>query len=426
MRFYTQGTESVMALVNLALLTGNMGKPGAGINPLRGQNNVQGAAQMGCDPAILTGSVAIDERRGLFEKVWGAVLPHDRGLDLMAMIDAAAAGRLKALWIIGYDILPTLANVPATRAALAKLDLVIVQDLFMTETAKAFGHVFLPAASAFEKDGTFMNAERRVQRVRATVPPPGEALADWRIVCAMAERMGHGAAFAFTSPEEIWNEVRAVWPEARGITYERLDGGGLQWPCRDEADPETEILHKQAFARAATAPLARIDYVPTPERESVDYPFLLSTGRSLYQFNAGSMTLRTENLRLRPTDVLEMSPADTRPGLADWRPGARPKPSWRGHSAGRGNRSRGGGMPVRDLPRSRRRLESPDRPASRSRGPHTGVQGHGRRRLPRWCSDIAALIAGASDPVSSDPRHRDGLSRGGPGNGPSLRCSRCS
>ena len=307
---HTQGTEGVMALVNLALLTGNFGKPGSGINPLRGQNNVQGAAHMGCDPAILTGSVAIDERRALFESVWKATIPHQRGLNLMGMIDAAATGRIKALWVVGYDIWPTLANSHETRRALEKLDFILVQDLFITETARAFGHMILPAASVFEKDGTFMNAERRIQRVRKAVEAPGDARSDWRIACALAQRMGHGEAFAFDSAEAIWNEVRTVWPEAGGISYPRIEAGGLQWPCRDENAPGTEILHVTDFARSHTAPLKRIDYTPTPERINAEFPFLLSTGRTLYQFNAGTMTMRTPNATLRPTDTLDISPAD--------------------------------------------------------------------------------------------------------------------
>jgi formate dehydrogenase major subunit len=315
---HVQGTEGVMALVNLALLTGNLGKPGSGINPLRGQNNVQGAAQMGCDPAILTGSVAIDERRLLFEGVWGVPLPRDRGLNLMTMIDEAAAGRLKALWITGYDILDTLPDRAAVRAALAKLDFVVVQDLFLNETARDVAHVVLPAASVFEHDGLFMNAERRIQRVRRAVPPPGEARADWEIVCDLAVRMGHSAAFNFGSAEAVWNEVRAVWPEAAGITYARLNQGGLQWPCRDETEPGQAILHRDGFARAKTAPLRRIDYVPTPERTDADYPFLLNTGRTLYHFNAGTMTRRTANLDLAATDRLDIAPADAaRLGFAD-------------------------------------------------------------------------------------------------------------
>ncbi|MBL6853056.1 MAG: formate dehydrogenase subunit alpha [Alphaproteobacteria bacterium] len=307
---HTQGTEGVMTLINLALLTGNLGKPGTGINPLRGQNNVQGAAQMGCDPSILTGSVALEEGRRLFEQTWGVPVPHRRGLNLLQMLDEALAGRLKALWIIGYDILATLPNMNVTRTALKNLEFIVVQDLFMTETARAAANVVLPAASTFEKDGTFMNAERRVQRVRKAVSPPGEAKTDWEIICALAARMGHEAKFRYSSAQDIWDEVRAVWPDVGGISYRRIEDGGLQWPCRSETDPGLEILHSTAFARATTASLARIAYVPSPESVSPEYPLLLTTGRTLYQFNAGTMTARTPTNRLRPTDVLDMSPND--------------------------------------------------------------------------------------------------------------------
>ncbi|QQS13047.1 MAG: formate dehydrogenase subunit alpha [Rhodospirillales bacterium] len=307
---HVQGTEGVMTLVNLALITGNIGRPGTGINPLRGQNNVQGAAHMGCDPSILTGSVAIPERRGLFERVWGTTLSDVHGLNLLAMVDAAAAGDLKALWVVGYDIYLTLANEPATRRALERLELVVVQDLFLTETADAFGHVFLPATSVFEKDGTFMNAERRVQRVRAALPPAGEARHDWRILADVAARLGRGDAFAFTSAEDIWNEIRQVWPEGAGIDYRRLDERGLQWPCRDAADPGTTILHAASFARGRTAALRRIDYAPTTETTDAAFPFMLTTGRDLYQFNAGTMTMRTRNVELRPSDTIDVAPVD--------------------------------------------------------------------------------------------------------------------
>ena len=307
---HTQGTEGVMALIDLALITGNIGKPGTGINPLRGQNNVQGAAHMGCDPASLTGSISLSERGALFESVWRAPLPQSAGKDLLAMIDAAEAGALKALWVIGYDILPTLANASATRRALRNLDLLIVQDLFITETAKKAGTVFLPAASVFEKDGTFMNGERRIQRIRQSVTPPGEARADWRIICDLAGRMGHGDRFRYESAEDIWNEIRAVWPEGAGISYARLDRAGLQWPCRSEDDPGTTILHATAFGKEPRARLRCIPYRPTPERTSDDFPFLLTTGRTLYQFNAGTMTMRTATAKLRATDTLDIAPAD--------------------------------------------------------------------------------------------------------------------
>jgi formate dehydrogenase major subunit len=311
---HTQGTEGVMALINLALLTGNLGKPGAGINPLRGQNNVQGAAQMGCDPGILTGAQDINTARERFETVWGAKLPHARGLSLMDMIDAASKGTLKALWAVGYDIYQTLPNANATAEALRNLDLLIVQDLFLNETAKAFGSVFLPAASAFERDGTFMNSDRRVQRVRKVVAPPGEARPDAWIVAELAKRMVAARHFAFPDAESVWNEVRAVWPASAGLSYPRVEGENLHWPCPAENHPGTPVLHENTFALGLRA----IPYIRSYETTSEEYPFLLTTGRSFYHFNAGTMTRRTPNTGLEQSDSLEISESDARRlGISD-------------------------------------------------------------------------------------------------------------
>jgi len=318
---HVQGTEGVMALVNLALLTGNLGKPGAGINPLRGQNNVQGAAHMGCDPGTLTGGVALNDARAAFERVWGVTLPTHPGLNLLQMMDAALDGKLKALWCIGYDILLTNANTAATRRALAQLELLVVQDLFMNETAREFAHVFLPVASSFEKDGTFMNAERRVQRVRSALARPGEARVDWEILCDTARRIGSGAQFEFKSAESIWDEVRAVWPQGAGMTYSRLDIAGLQWPCPDISHPGTTILHVDQFPIGPRAALRRIDYHASAEQVSDEFPLMLVTGRTLYQFNAGTMTGRTRTAELRPTDTLDIAAEDAqRFGLVDGEP----------------------------------------------------------------------------------------------------------
>lgn len=307
---HTQGTEGVMCLVNLALLTGNLGKPGAGINPLRGQNNVQGAAHMGCDPGILTGSVSLPDARLRFENVWHASVPQTHGLNLLEMMDAAEAGELKALWSIGYDIALTNANFTATERALHSLDFVIVQDMFMNETARRFGSVFLPATSSFEKDGTFMNAERRVQRVRRAIEPVGESKPDWKIICEVAAAMGKGQFFRYRSVEDIWNEIRVVWPVGYGITYKRLENGGLQWPCPEEDHPATEVMHVESFPVGKKAALRRVSYRPTEEKVVEEFPFLLMTGRTLHQFNAGTMTMRTTNSKLRPTDFLEIAPVD--------------------------------------------------------------------------------------------------------------------
>ncbi|WP_218135046.1 formate dehydrogenase subunit alpha [Parasphingopyxis algicola] len=309
---HVQGTEGVMGLCNLALITGNIGKPGAGVNPLRGQNNVQGTAHMGCDPGILAGAQRLKDARGAFEAAWGQKLPAKPGLHLMEMIDAAEAGTLKGLVVIGYDIAATLANEYAVARALARLDTVIVVDLFMTETARRFGHILLPAASAFEKDGTFMNAERRIQRVRTIVEPPGAARTDWQILCSLAARMGHAADFDYDSPEAIWDEIRALWSAAAGIDYARLDRQGLQWPCPDEDHPGTAILHEKVFGHGKKAALRPLHFRPSPEQTDTDYPLLLTTGRALHQFNIGTMTGRTRQRQLRPTDRLDISPSDAR------------------------------------------------------------------------------------------------------------------
>ncbi len=222
---HLQGTEGVMTIVNLALLTGNIGKSGSGVNPLRGQNNVQGSAHMGCDPGILTGSISVDAGRELFENIWQRPVPVAAGMNQLQMIDAARDGKLKALWTIGYDVLVSNANAHETEKAFANMNLVIIQDFFMNETAKRFGHVFLPATTSFEKDGTFMNGERRIQRIRKAVSPRGNSLSDLEIICDLARAMGFADDFAFESAEDVWNEIRAVWPDGYGITYERHGEG---------------------------------------------------------------------------------------------------------------------------------------------------------------------------------------------------------
>jgi formate dehydrogenase major subunit len=309
---HVQGTQGVMALIDLALLTGNLGKPGAGINPLRGQNNVQGAALMGCDPGTLTGSVRLVDARARFQAAWGVAPPRTPGLNLLGMIDAARSGRLKALYVIGYDIFASLAQSHETAAALSRLELIIVQDLFLNETARAFGHVFLPAVSSFEKDGTFMNSERRIQLLRRAIAPRGDALDDGEIVCRLAAALGHGAQFATSQANAVWNEIRRLWPAGAGVSYDRLATRGLQWPCVDEGDPGTMVLHAARFAQGVHAALERIEYRPTSERSDADYPFLLTTGRNLHQFNVGTMTGRTAQQVLRPTDTLDMHPYDAR------------------------------------------------------------------------------------------------------------------
>lgn len=307
---HTQGTESVMALVNLALITGNMGKPGSGINPLRGQNNVQGAAVMGCEPGSYTGLVSVTKERERFEKLWNTNLPDKKGLTLPEMIDTAALGHLKAMWIVGFDVYFTMPDASHTEKAFNNLDLLIVQDMFMTETAKRFANVFLPIASSFEKDGTFMNSERRIQRIRKVIPAPDNVKTDWEIVCALAEKMNKKELFNYTSAEEIWNEIRQAWKAVYGITYQRMENDGLQWPCPDENHLGTKILHEKNFPIGDKANLAEVDFVPTLEQTSGLYPFILVTGRELYHFNSGTMTYRTANKDINPSDFLHIHPED--------------------------------------------------------------------------------------------------------------------
>lgn len=308
---HLQGTEGVMTIVNLALLTGNIGRVGAGVNPLRGQNNVQGSAHMGCDPGILTGSVTLDVGRDLFESVWQRPVPTAAGFNQLQMVDAARDGKLKALWTIGYDVFLSNANAHETARSFENIELVIIQDFFMNETAKRFGHVFLPATTSFEKDGTFMNGERRVQRIRTAVSPRGRSRSDLQIICDLGRRMGFAEDFAFESAEDVWNEIRAVWPPGYGITYDRIEKGGLQWPCPDLHHPGTEVLHGESFSNGISAALRRIRYRPTKEVVSDEFPFMLTTGRVLEQFNAGTMTMRTPNRNIRPTDRLMISKADS-------------------------------------------------------------------------------------------------------------------
>ncbi|MGV0645188.1 formate dehydrogenase subunit alpha [Mycolicibacterium sp. XJ2546] len=317
---HVQGTDAVMCLANLALLSGNIGKPGSGCNPLRGQNNVQGSAHMGCEPHHLTGMIALADGRERAAAVWGAPVPEVRGLDAMEMLDAAEDGRLDALWVVGWDILLTQPQTASVERALAALEVLVVQDLFLTETARRFATVFLPAASSFEKDGTFMNSERRIQRIRRAVPPPGVVKTDADILCEAAAAFGWGGHFSYRGAHDIWDEIRRLWPAGAGITYHRLDRpGGLQWPCLDEDHPGTSLLHRDTFPGiGARAMLRRIDHRPSAEQPSDGYPLVLITGRELYAFNAGTMTGRAATAALTLGAALEISPEDAqRLGVSD-------------------------------------------------------------------------------------------------------------
>ncbi len=304
------GTHNVFAIANLAMLCGQVGKPHSGVNPLRGQNNVQGACDMGALPNVLTGyqSVAADEVRAKFAAAWGVKeLPARPGLTVGEMMEAAEHGKVKGMYIMGEN--PVLSDPDAGHVvrALEKLEFLVVQDIFLTETAR-LADVVLPAASFAEKDGTFTNTERRVQRVRKAVEPVGEARADWEIICAVARAMGY--PMNYSTPAEIMAEIARLTPSYGGISYERLEKGGLVWPCPVLDHPGTPVLHVGKFARGL-GKFHPVEYVPPAEQPDEQFPLVLSTGRRHFHYHTGTMTLRTGALEVYyPEEYLEVNPAD--------------------------------------------------------------------------------------------------------------------
>ncbi len=305
----TQGTGSVLALCNLALLTGSIGRPGAGMLPLRGQNNVQGNADMGGLPDAFTGYQRLDDRavRARLSTLWGTLPPATPGKTIPELLDAAARGDLRGLWIQGEDIAQSDPNQSHVETALARLDFLVIQELFPSET-QAFAHLVLPAASVFEQDGTFTNAERRIQRVRAAATPPGDARPDWQVICDVASALGCG--WTYTTPAQVMDEIARAAPQLfGGVSYERLEGDGLQWPCPAPGHPGTQRLHESRFA-LGRASLSCVAYAPSPEHDVAGFPYLLNTGRVLQQYNVGTMTRRTPNAVLASADELEVHPDD--------------------------------------------------------------------------------------------------------------------
>lgn len=305
---HSQGSTSVMALANLAMATGNIGFEGAGVNPLRGQNNVQGSCDMGSFPHELPGyrPVQDDTVRGLFELDWGVSLDPEPGYRIPNMMDAAIEGSYKGIYIQGEDIAQSDPNASHIAAALGAMECVIVQDLFLNETA-SFAHVFLPGTSFLEKDGTFTNAERRINRVRQVVPPK-TAMAEWQVTQALANAMGY--AMAYESEEEIMAEISRLTPTFAGVTYERIENSsGLQWPVNEAAPNGTPTMHVGSFVRG-DGQFFVTEFVPTKEKVSDQFPLLLTTGRILSQYNVGAQTRRTENTRWMNEDLLEMHADD--------------------------------------------------------------------------------------------------------------------
>ncbi len=306
---HSQGTTTVMAIANLAMATGNIGRPGVGVNPLRGQNNVQGACDMGSFPHELPGyrHVAGATARDIFAKEWGVRLDPEPGLRINNMLDAAVDGTFKAIYIQGEDIAQSDPDSRHVIAGLSAMECVIVQDLFLNETAN-YAHVFLPGTTFLEKDGTFTNAERRINRVRRVIAPqPG--LADWEVTLRLADALGVNIG-TYAHPSEIMDEVARTTPTFSGVSYARLDElGSIQWPCSDLMPEGTPVMHVGGFVRG----LGRFmitEYIPTEERTGPRFPLLLTTGRILSQYNVGAQTRRTENSRWHEEDLLELHPHD--------------------------------------------------------------------------------------------------------------------
>ncbi|MCX5315659.1 formate dehydrogenase subunit alpha [Streptomyces sp. NBC_00154] len=305
---HSQGSTMVMGMANLAMACGNIGRDGVGVNPLRGQNNVQGSCDMGSFPHELPGyrHVSDDAVRTVFEDLWGTALLPEPGLRIPNMFDAAIDGSFRGLFVHGEDIAQSDPNLKHVTAALEAMELVVVQDLFLNETAK-FAHVFLPGASFLEKDGTFTNAERRINRVRAVMAPKA-GKHEWQIVTEIATAMGY--PMAYDHPSQIMDEIAAVTPTFEGVSFALLDKlGSVQWPCNAEAPDGTPVMHIDEFVRGK-GKFVVTSYVPTNERSTRRFPLVLTTGRILSQYNVGAQTRRTGNVAWHPEDVLELHPHD--------------------------------------------------------------------------------------------------------------------
>jgi formate dehydrogenase alpha subunit len=307
---HTTGTDNVKTLANLLMLTGNIGREGTGLSPLRGQNNVQGSCDMGALPNVFTGYQAVtdQEKRRAFEAAWGVnAIPAKPGLTMGEMLSTMSEGGVKAMYIMGENPIITDPDMQHTRQSLTNLEFLVVQDIFPTETA-VMADVILPAAAFAEKDGTFTNTERRVQRVRKAVEPPGEAKADWEIITLLANKMGY--RFGYKNPEQIMEEIASLTPIYGGIHYDRLEEYGLQWPCTDRHHAGTPILHQGKFIRGL-GKFHAVEYKPPAESVSPGFPLILTTGRVLEHYHTGSMSRRADVLnKLRTKGTVDIHPDD--------------------------------------------------------------------------------------------------------------------
>jgi formate dehydrogenase alpha subunit len=306
---HTTGTDNVKSVANLLLLTGNIGREGTGFSPLRGQNNVQGACDMGALPNVYPGYQRVDDPavRMKFETAWGCKLSDWPGMAVTEIASAILKGNIKGLYIMGENPMLSEPNLEHFRQALEKVELLVVQDIFLSETAW-LADVVLPGAAFAEKDGTFTNTERRVQRIRQALMPPGEAKADWEIISALAKKMGR--PFDYQSAGQVMDEIASLTPIYGGIHFDRLDNDGLQWPCPDASHPGTSFLYQDGFARGR-GKFHALDYIPPAESISKKYPLVLTTGRVLEHWHTGTMSRRSNVLNeLYPSGVVEMSPID--------------------------------------------------------------------------------------------------------------------
>jgi formate dehydrogenase major subunit len=314
---HTHGTDAVKSCANLAMLCGNVGIESGGVNPLRGQNNVQGACDMGALPNVFSGyqQVANDEARTKFEKAWGVSLPASPGLTIIEIMNAAHEGKIKGLYIMGENPMLSDPDLKHVEESLKNLDILVVQDIFLTETAE-LADVVLPSTCFAEKEGTFTNTERRVQLVRKAVDAPGDAKTDWQIISDLATKMEY--AMSYSSAEDIMKEINEVTPSYAGIAYERMEKVGLQWPCPGTDHPGTQYLHKDKFSRGLGL-FSPVDYRASDELPDEEYPFILTTGRVLYHYHTATMSRRNVGLNERyPESLVEINPEDAKKlGISD-------------------------------------------------------------------------------------------------------------
>lgn len=307
---HVSGTANVLSIANLAMLTGNVGKESTGVNPLRGQNNVQGACDLGGLPNVYPGYQKVENKDNLekFKKAWNVdYLSQNNGLTVVEMLDAVTDDKLNALYIMGENPIISDPNQKHVQKAYEKLDFLVVQDIFLTETAK-YADVVLPAACFAEKDGTFTNSDRRIQIVNKAVEPPGEAMADWKILQEISNRLG--MKMDYKSSSEVMDEIAEMTPIYGGISYKRIKENTLQWPCKDEKSSGTKFLHKGEFARGKGR-FHPISYIPPVEKVDDEYSFIMMTGRMLYQYHSGTMTRNSSSIDKHQSDsYIEMNPLD--------------------------------------------------------------------------------------------------------------------